>query len=96
MNLPSLSLNNQSILLFLQKHRSLIAICIIMLIILAVGLIVISFLNNNVLTMKDVTGETKELKVNTRLYYEVKEGMQQNASRPVSGIDNLRNPFYQE
>lgn len=67
-----------------------------MLIILVVGLMVIFFLNDNVLAMKDIGGEAKELKVNMRLYHEVSEGMRQNAQRPVSGIEDLRNPFCEE
>ncbi|TSC52932.1 MAG: hypothetical protein CEO40_121 [Parcubacteria group bacterium LiPW_72] len=91
MNFPSI--NNQSLISFLQKRRTLISVCIMMLIILVVGLMVIFFLNDNVLAMKDKGKETQELKVNMRLYHEVSEGMRQNEQRPVSGIGDLRNPF---
>ncbi|MDD5626791.1 MAG: hypothetical protein PHW01_02140 [Patescibacteria group bacterium] len=91
MNFPSI--NSQNFISFVQKRRNLISVCIMMLIILVVGLMVIFFLNDNVLAMKDKGGEVKELKVNTRLYYEVSDRMRQNEQRPVSGIGDLRNPF---
>lgn len=86
----------KSILDFLQKHRGLVAFCFLMLVILGVSLLTLRFLNLYVLIPQEVQESVikQEGGVNIRLYREVSEKIAEDEARPLSGIGDLRNPFY--